>query len=307
MQFRRLVPVAISVIFSLVLPTKASPMNEPGERSASRPGAQPHAAPQAQQTSAGRESADSGELCNAIAAAAAENAIPIPFFTRLIWQESRFKTYAVSRAGAQGIAQFMPRTAAWRGLDDPFDPMAALPESAEFLRELRRQLGNLGLAAAAYNAGPGRVREWLSGRASLPRETRAYVRIVTGRTVDEWAKSDADSVEPGEVKDIPCSDMAKLVIAAYPRPKPDGAKRAPWGLQLVGHWSETFAIASFARLQKKFAPILADHEPMVIKARMGGYTAAWTQVRVGADTRQDADSLCSRLRAAGGACVVMRN
>ena len=94
--------------------------------------------------------------------------LPLEFFARVIWQESRFQPDAVgpvTRSGqrAQGIAQFMPGTASERGLLDPFNPVQALPKSAEFLAELREQFGNLGLAAAAYNAGPRRVQEWLAG------------------------------------------------------------------------------------------------------------------------------------------------
>ena len=79
--------------------------------------------------------------------------IPVAFFARLLWQESRFRSGEVSRAGAQGVAQFMPSTAAEIGLDNPFDPYKALPASAKLLQKLRRDFGNLGLAAAAYNAG----------------------------------------------------------------------------------------------------------------------------------------------------------
>jgi hypothetical protein len=67
----------------------------------------------------------------------------------------------------------MPATAADRLLLDAFDPAQALPKSAEFLRELRAQFGNLGLAAAAYNAGPQRVQDWLAGKRRLPSETLA--------------------------------------------------------------------------------------------------------------------------------------
>ena len=84
------------------------------------------------------------------------------FFARVIWQESRFDAMAVGPKGAAGIAQFMPRTASWHGLADPFDRMASLRHSAAYLRELLDQFGNLGLAAAAYNAGPGRVSAWLT-------------------------------------------------------------------------------------------------------------------------------------------------
>ena len=111
---------------------------------------------------------DIDALCNALGAAAQENDLPIVFFTRLIWQESRFDPMAVSRAGAQGVAQFMPDTAMRRGLSDPFDPLEAIPKSAKLLRDLRSEFGNLGLAAAAYNAGSGRVHDWLAGRRGLP-------------------------------------------------------------------------------------------------------------------------------------------
>ena len=76
----------------------------------------------------------------------------------------------------------MPATASERSVRDPFDPFEALPKSAEFLRELNAQFGNLGLAAAAYNAGPQRVRDWLDGKRTLPPETQAYVQKVTGHS-----------------------------------------------------------------------------------------------------------------------------
>src|SRR5262249_13244786 len=118
------------------------------------------------------------------------NELPANFFTRLIWQESRFAPDAISRKGALGIAQFMPGTARLNGLENPFDPFQAIDKSGHLLSELRREFGNLGLAAAAYNAGPARVHDWLSGRRLLPRETRAYVWIVTGHSADEWRGGD---------------------------------------------------------------------------------------------------------------------
>ena len=107
-------------------------------------------------------------ICEAVKAAAEEHDIPIGFFVRLLWQESRFRSEEVSSAGAQGIAQFMPQTAVEMGLRNPFDPLQAIPASAKFLRKLYNQFGNLGLAAAAYNAGGGRIEKWLSRRSSLP-------------------------------------------------------------------------------------------------------------------------------------------
>src|SRR5271170_4907201 len=83
------------------------------------------------------------DICHAIEQDAAENDLPVEFFARVIWQESRFNASAVSPKGAQGIAQFMPRTADFRGLADPFDPIEALRHSARYLRELRDRFGNL--------------------------------------------------------------------------------------------------------------------------------------------------------------------
>src|SRR4029078_13109756 len=109
---------------------------------------------------------------------------PLEFFARVIWQASRFRSDAIgpmTRSGqrAQGIAKFMPGTANERGLLDPFNPVQALPKSAEFLSELRSQFGNLALAAAAYNAGPRRVQDWLAGSGYMPQETRNYVSAIT--------------------------------------------------------------------------------------------------------------------------------
>jgi hypothetical protein len=127
------------------------------------------------------------EIQSMAKAAALRHNLPVEFFTRLIRQESRFKTQVTSKAGAQGIAQFMPRVAVERGLGDPFDPSQALLESAKFLGELRMRFGNLGLAAAAYNAGSRRVQDWLSKRGSLPKQTQDYVQVITGRPVADWA------------------------------------------------------------------------------------------------------------------------
>jgi Transglycosylase SLT domain len=122
------------------------------------------------------------------------HALPVDYFLRLISQESGFNPNSVSRAGAQGIAQFMPATASDRGLKDPFDPAEALLKSAELLNEFKQHFGNLGLAAAAYNAGPERVRRWLAGETGLPLETLNYVRIVTGREAADWAAPNAGAL-----------------------------------------------------------------------------------------------------------------
>jgi Transglycosylase SLT domain/D-alanyl-D-alanine carboxypeptidase/Putative Flp pilus-assembly TadE/G-like len=93
--------------------------------------------------------------------------------------ESSFDPYAVSSAGAQGIAQFIPSTAAAYGLHDPFDPAAAIDAQAHLMADLLRQFdGSPQLALAAYNAGPGAV-EGCDCTPPYP-ETRAYVTRILG-------------------------------------------------------------------------------------------------------------------------------
>ena len=126
-------------------------------------------------------------VCQTIADAAAANGLPASFLARLLWTESGFRSSAISPAGAIGVAQFMPQTAIERGLSDPRDPLQAIYHAASLLIELDRHFGNLGLAAAAYNAGAARVTKWLLGQSGLPMETEVYVRTITGRRAEDWA------------------------------------------------------------------------------------------------------------------------
>src|SRR5438477_262066 len=115
---------------------------------------------------------------------------------------------AARAAGAEGIAQFMPTTAARSGLADPFDPLQAIPASAQLLRQLKQQFGIWGLAAAAYNAGPKRVQNWLAKGGLLPRETRGYVSIITGYSAEQWRGSQAQTDTLLSAQRLPCRSMA---------------------------------------------------------------------------------------------------
>ncbi len=97
----------------------------------------------------------------------------------VVWQESRWREGAVSPAGARGLAQLMPGTARYLGVD-PDDPMQNLEGGARYLREqLDRFDGDLEKALAAYNAGPGRVIR-ANGIPNI-RETQNYVASILGR------------------------------------------------------------------------------------------------------------------------------
>jgi hypothetical protein len=128
-----------------------------------------------------------GSVCRIIDSSALAQHLPVAFLTGLIWHESNFRPDVVSPVGARGIAQFMPATAAERGLANPDDPEAAIPKAAELLANLKQRFGNLGLAAAAYNAGATRVASWLAGSGELPSETRDYVMIVTRHSIQDWS------------------------------------------------------------------------------------------------------------------------
>lgn len=166
------------------------------------------------------------EICDTLTRSAQINDLPAPFFIRLLFQESRFDPGVISSAGAQGIAQFMPGTATDMGLDNPFDPAQAIPASARLLNSLLRQFGNLGLAAAAYNAGPKRVIDWLAskGKGRLPDETQGYVKIITGKPVENWTSAAAR--HPGQKlpRHAPCQESAGLLAwngpAEVPVPLP---------------------------------------------------------------------------------------
>ena len=95
-----------------------------------------------------------------------------------LFAESGFNPFAVSPAGAQGIAQFMPGTARGIGLDDPFDPDAAIDAQAHLMRDLLRRFGAVPLALAAYNAGPAPVAA--CGCVPAFPETRGYVARILG-------------------------------------------------------------------------------------------------------------------------------
>ncbi|SHL86265.1 Soluble lytic murein transglycosylase [Bradyrhizobium lablabi] len=265
-----------------------------------------------------RETDTREAMCLMIESAARANDLPLEFFARVIWQESRFQSDAVgpvTRSGqrAQGIAQFMPGTANERRLLDPFDPVQALPKSAEFLNELRAQFGNLGLAAAAYNAGPRRVQEWLAGSGYMPQETRNYVAAITGSTIDEWAKAKNDK-PPARAPNTSCRELMALLRRA---PNPfvtqleehvNLAAAKVWGVQLAAGFDRNKALAMYGRAMTRLRAVIGDQDPSLLSSVMRSRgNHAFYQVRIGADTRPAADDLCNRIRRAGGACFVLRN
>ena len=248
-------------------------------------------------------------LCGIVEDSAKAEGLPVNFFTRLIWRESAFRPGAVSPAGAQGVAQFMPGTAAERGLADPFDPASAIPASAKLVADLELRFGNIGLAAAAYNAGPNALAKWLDGHGQMPIETQDYVLAITGHDIEEWrALIPPASSAPGPVE--PCVvAIGKLRVERGPQGSPVvSGLFAPWGVQLAASFSKGSALRAFARARHNYASVIGEMEPFVLGSvlRSRGWRPFY-RVRLPAQTGGEAKRLCDKIQAVGGACAVLRS
>ena len=82
----------------------------------------------------------------------------------------------------------------------------------------------------------------------------------------------------------------------------------PWGVQLSAGFSRERALSAFASMAQRYAGVLSRHDPSILASRLRSRgTRAFYQVRISTDSRVRADELCSRIRRAGGPCMVLRN
>ena len=249
-----------------------------------------------------------GRVCDLIQAHALANGLPEAFFARLIWKESRFDPNAVSPVGAEGIAQFMPGTAKMRDLADSFDIEQAIPASARYLGEMKQGFGNLGLAAAAYNAGESRVSRWLSSGGFLPLETEEYVLDVMGEPADNFTeRAHAGTIRPldrDRTFSVACRNlrtiMSQTIAMASVHVK-------PWGVQVAGNFRRAAAVRQWQRVQGRFQALLGGYEPVVSRVRTPIGRRGVYAVRIGVDDRSEAEAICQKLRGIGGSCIVRRN
>ncbi|MDS1136845.1 lytic transglycosylase domain-containing protein [Nitratireductor indicus] len=247
-------------------------------------------------------------ICSLIETHAGKQGLEAPFLARLLWKESRFNPNAVSPKGAEGVAQFMPGTASLRGLQDAFDIEQAIPAAAAYLSELERKFGNLGLAAAAYNAGENRIARWLGAGGFLPLETENYVLSIFGEPVDNFsdrehrpriAPLDADKSFKEACQQLPVTARAVIAMASVPS--------QPWGVQVAGHFRRDVAIRLWQQAKRRNAALLAGHEPVVSRVRSPRGWRGIYAVRIGAKSREEAGRLCERLYKGGVPCIVQRN
>jgi hypothetical protein len=257
-----------------------------------------------------RKSSYDRDLCSAVEQFAISSSLPPDFFARLIWRESRFKPGAISPKGAVGIAQFMPGTAALRDLDDSQHALKALRASARYLEDLRTRFGNLGLAAAAYNAGEQRLSAFM-GTGGLPFETQNYVFAVTGHTVQEWKAATKEFKIPP--LDDQRSFMDACVALADTRKLVEPANRSegiwqPWGAQISAGPSSAIARSLYQRAATHLPASLRGEQPLVLRKRDRdfGYRPRYS-ARIGRAERAEAEKICASVQKVGLPCIVFKN
>ncbi|WEX75854.1 lytic transglycosylase domain-containing protein [Sinorhizobium numidicum] len=250
------------------------------------------------------------DVCRIIEHYAATNDLPAPFFARLIWRESLFQPDAISPKGAEGIAQFMPGTAKLRGLANSFDAVAALGKSAEYLSELNLRYGNLGFAAAAYNAGEAGLERFLE-TDWIPYETRDYVRAITAHPVEDWRDNPPKSLDLALDKNRNFLDgcvalastrrLREIVVA-------DEANWAPWGVQMAAHYQKSIAQRLFLNAVKRLPAPINGEKALLVRERNGSFGArSRYAARIGRQSQAEANALCAAIRKSGGACLVFKN
>ncbi len=250
------------------------------------------------------------DLCKALHSLSARHKINPHFFTRLIWQESRFDPNAVSPVGAQGIAQFMPGTAKLRGLKDPFNPAEALDYSAHYLSEMKRKYGNIGLASVGYNGGERRAEGLLNGKKSLPYETVEYVQVITNNSYERWLETPKPVPDLRLSKTLPfneaCLDLAKNQnMVTFQRPK---RQRKPWGIQLAHGTSPARAAAKFKAMTRKCRSVIGGESPdFIFKKSRASLRRGYYMARLGRNSAREARRDCAKIKQSGCMCAVYKN
>ena len=250
------------------------------------------------------------DVCKLIERNASEHGLQPSFLARLLWKESRFEPGAVSPAGAQGIAQFMPGTADLYDLDDPFNPALAIRKSAWYLGYLTRRFGNIGLAAIAYNGGENRATRFVALQGGLPYETQDYVEAITGVGALYWrdnppAEGDLKlALDPDRDFRSACVDLAgnRTLREFVTEPRV-----FPWGVIVASHPNRSGAVQQVARLNRALRPVLGDKKIGYVRKRITGMPRPVYTAQIGYDSRGEAYNFCLRFKRIGGRCIVLKN
>ncbi|WP_298256923.1 lytic transglycosylase domain-containing protein [uncultured Litoreibacter sp.] len=248
------------------------------------------------------------DLCQLIETTSATHGLNPHFFTRLLWQESRFNPNALSHANAMGIAQFIRSTATKRGLKDPFNPADAIDHSAQYLAEMVKRYGNEGMAAIGYNGGEARAEGFLQGKG-LASETENYVPIITGLEADAWrdGKPKTHDMHLSKTDSFrnACYALAKKRQLTPLRKVP---RYKPWGVQMAADRTKSGARRQFKlRTANCRATVANEKLDVIYKKHRVAKLKGWYMARISRNSRKSAQSLCNKLRKSGCSCAVYKN
>jgi hypothetical protein len=193
---------------------------------------------------------------------------------------------------------------------EQFRRFGGIEEVAEYLDDLRDRFGNLGLAAAAYNAGEGGLQTFLKN-GSLPQENRNYVLDITAHAAEDWRDNPPaaidlrlDGQKSFEDACIALADTRRLKALEF---EAEGVW-APWGAQLAGHFQKPVAVRLFLSTVRSLPAPLNKEKPLIQKERNRAFgTRVRYTARIGRPTRQEAEAVCREVRKSGAACIVFRN
>lgn len=248
------------------------------------------------------------DVCTTIERAAAENRMDPNFVARLLWKESLFEPEAISPVGALGIAQFMPGTAALRGLEDPMNPAEAIHASAAYLRDLTDMFGNVGLAAVAYNGGEARAAGFRAGGSRLPFETQDYVEAITGHSAWKWRDDPPKGLDLSLDKAKPFREACIKLAANRTLREFSTPERAwPWGVIVASHPQRAGVQRQISVLNRRLRPILGGKRVGYVRRTLRGGTRKVYTAQIGYSSQRDALAFCNMLQSVGGRCIVLKN
>lgn len=253
------------------------------------------------------------DVCRTIERAASREGLDKNFLARLLWKESRFEPSAVSPVGAEGIAQFMPGTAAIVGLHDPYNPAEAIRVAAAYLSRLSNFYGSIGIAAVAYNGGEGRADRFMRDGGTLPYETQDYVEAITGFNAWRW-REDPPSSEKIDLRldgDAPFLEACTRLAGKRELREFSTAERRdpalPWGAILASHPTRNGVQRHVTRLNRALRPLLSGKNVSLVRRTLRNGAPKVYTAQVGWNSRREANSFCQKARAIGLNCIALKN
>ena len=247
------------------------------------------------------------QICRLVENEARKNGLPPSYFARFLWTESKFDPNLTSPEGDAGIAQFSQQLAEERRLEDPLDPRQAIPEAAKYLAFLRVKFGNLGLAAAAYDAGESAVEKWLVGEEALPPQTQDYVSAITGEAIDEFRQRRRTITTKPLEADLPFARACRNLAGEVTDQDMGQLLDSPWAVQVAGHFDNDIAAQKWEAIKQENEDLVSDHPVAIGRVTTSIGRTGMFAVRIGFDSRAAADTLCQTLRTRGTACIVTKN